>query len=98
MLQHLSKLRDLDLGFGATLLALIFGSAAAYVISIVIYRLYFHPFSKYPGPTVAAITRWYRFYHNVIRDGKLLSEIEKYHKKYGDYPYSKRVLTCFVPE
>ncbi|CAG7934485.1 unnamed protein product [Penicillium olsonii] len=52
------------------------------IIYKIVYRLCFHPLSKYPGPWLAAITNWYAaFYvwrgdsHLVIRDG---------HRQYGD--------------
>ncbi|GIJ90380.1 hypothetical protein Asppvi_009334 [Aspergillus pseudoviridinutans] len=48
-----------------------------------VYRLYFHPLSKVPGPKLAAITHLYEFYHNVIRPGMFLWKIEEMHKKYG---------------
>ncbi|PYH94159.1 benzoate 4-monooxygenase cytochrome P450 [Aspergillus ellipticus CBS 707.79] len=48
-----------------------------------IYRLYFHPLSKIPGPKLTAITHLYEFYHDVIRRGKFLWEIERMHQRYG---------------
>ncbi|CAO2655259.1 Nn.00g103230.m01.CDS01 [Neocucurbitaria sp. VM-36] len=44
------------LGFGATVVALLGVSAFAYFISVAIYRLYFHPLAKYPGPFLARIS------------------------------------------
>lgn len=50
-----------------------------------VYRLYFHSLSKFPGPKLAAISHLYEFYHDVIRSGMFIWEIEKMHAKYGDY-------------
>jgi hypothetical protein len=49
-----------------------------------IYRLYFHPLSKFPGPRFAATTHLYEFYHDVVRNGMFLWEIQKMHEKYGE--------------
>ncbi|OJJ66524.1 hypothetical protein ASPBRDRAFT_69666 [Aspergillus brasiliensis CBS 101740] len=48
-----------------------------------IHRIYFHPLSKIPGPKLAAATHLYEFYHDVIRGGKFIWEIEKMHREYG---------------
>ncbi|GAB1210519.1 hypothetical protein APSETT445_009313 [Aspergillus pseudonomiae] len=49
----------------------------------VIYRLYFHPLSHIPGPKLAAITHGYEFYHNIIRGGLFIWELERLHEVYG---------------
>ncbi|RAH70116.1 cytochrome P450 [Aspergillus aculeatinus CBS 121060] len=54
-----------------------------YYILRSLYRLYFHPLSKIPGPPVAAITGLHEFYHDVVRGGKFLWKIEEMHKRYG---------------
>ncbi|KAB8289893.1 hypothetical protein EYC80_010524 [Monilinia laxa] len=48
-----------------------------------IYRLYFSPIAKFPGPKLAALTLWYEFYFNVILDGQWLWEIKRMHEQYG---------------
>ncbi|CAG8895011.1 unnamed protein product [Penicillium egyptiacum] len=48
-----------------------------------IYRLYFHPLSKFPGPKLTAATHLHEFYHDVVRNGMFLWEIQKMHEKYG---------------
>ncbi|GAB1216557.1 hypothetical protein ATERTT37_005773 [Aspergillus terreus] len=48
-----------------------------------IYRLYFHPLSKIPGPRLTAATHLYEFYYDVILGGKFLFQIEKMHQTYG---------------
>ena len=48
-------------------------------------RLYFHPLSHFKGPKIAALTRWYEFYHDVIRDGTYVKYYPELHKKYGKW-------------
>ncbi|PKY05004.1 benzoate 4-monooxygenase cytochrome P450 [Aspergillus campestris IBT 28561] len=48
-----------------------------------IYRLYFHPLAGIPGPKLTAATHLVEFYHNVVRRGMFIWEIEKMHKQYG---------------
>jgi hypothetical protein len=55
----------------------------SYIFMRSIYRLYFHPLSKFPGPKLAAVTHLSEFYHDVVRNGKFIWEIEKMHLKYG---------------
>ncbi|KAI0196447.1 putative cytochrome P450 [Astrocystis sublimbata] len=55
----------------------------AYLIGLVVYRLYFSPLSMFPGPKLAAATKWYEFYHDVVMRGQFTFQIQKMHKKYG---------------
>lgn len=58
----------------------------AFLVFRSIYRLFFHPLRKIPGPRLVAITHGVEFYYNCILDGKYIFEIEKMHKKYGISP------------
>lgn len=62
---------------------LILGLGGLYFVLTSLYRLYFHPLRRFPGPKLAAITHGYEFYHDVFRRGMYLWEIEKMHEKYG---------------
>ena len=59
------------------------GILVLYVVCGAIYRLYFSPIAKFPGPKLAALTLWYEFYYDVIKRGRYTWEIGKMHKKYG---------------
>lgn len=61
------------------------GGILAYVVGLIIYRLYFHPLSKFPGPKLAAITHLYEFYYNLVQGGMFIWEVEKMHEEYGAY-------------
>jgi hypothetical protein len=61
---------------------------AVYLLGGLIYRLYFSPIAKFPGPKLAAATLWYEFYYDVIKSGQYIFEIERMHKKYGKFLYT----------
>ncbi|KAK3351394.1 cytochrome P450 [Neurospora tetraspora] len=49
----------------------------------VYYRLTLHPLAKFPGPKLAAITRLYEGYYDVIQEGQYTFKIGELHKQYG---------------
>ncbi|KAF3482546.1 benzoate 4-monooxygenase cytochrome P450 [Arthroderma uncinatum] len=55
----------------------------SYFVIQTIYRLYFHPLSKFPGPKLAAIGRYYEFYFSVIKGGMYIWEVQRMHEEYG---------------
>ena len=56
---------------------------AVYLVSLAVYRLYFSPLVKFPGPKLAALTNWYEFYYDVVREGEFTWQIQKLHRRYG---------------
>lgn len=57
--------------------------ASLYLIYGIAWRLLWSPIAKFPGPKLAAVTLWYEFYYDVIKNGRYMWEIEKMHEKYG---------------
>ncbi|KAF1993035.1 cytochrome P450 [Amniculicola lignicola CBS 123094] len=51
--------------------------------SLAIYRLFFSPLSKFPGPKLAAVTGWVETYHDVFRGGQLIFKLGEWHEEYG---------------
>ncbi|KAH6841573.1 cytochrome P450 [Alternaria alternata] len=52
------------------------------IILQVVYRLYFHPLAKYPGPFLARCTSWYGAYQSYT--GNIHLDVQRCHEKYGD--------------
>lgn len=69
------------------------GAWVVYLIVGAIYRLYFHPLAKFPGPKIAALTGWYEAYHDMYRRGMFIWKIQEMHDKYGMFYDMKLCLT-----
>ncbi len=72
----------------------------SYVVGGAIYRLYFSPLAKFPGPKLAALTLWYEFYYGVIKKGQYTFKIRRMHQKYGwciITLYCEKLLLLIVP-
>ncbi|KAK4683262.1 hypothetical protein QC764_123520 [Podospora pseudoanserina] len=57
--------------------------AVAYCLTLAFYRLYLDPLAKFPGPKLAAITRYYEAYYDVVKKGQYTFRIADIHRQYG---------------
>ncbi|KAK8927938.1 Cyrochrome P450 monooxygenase cloA [Metarhizium anisopliae] len=57
-----------------------------------VYRLYFHPLRNVPGPKLAALTNFYAFYWNWIRDEGYSKRFGALHKYYSSNVDSIRIF------
>ena len=65
--------------------ALFLAATVTFFFVRLIYRLYFHPLAKFPGPKLAAATSLYNAYYDCIGEG-LCKELPKLHRQYGLQP------------
>lgn len=75
----LSLLSNIHLG---ALIAVLILGLFTYASTLAIYRVYFHPLAKYPGPLLAKVTDLYQTYHALKGDRHL--EFWRCHEKYGN--------------
>lgn len=88
----------LSYGFydGLVVYAAISGSYfAALYTSIGVYRIFFHPLRRFPGPFPARITKFYSMWAN--RDWKLHDRILKLHEKLGDVVRLGKTSSLLIP-
>lgn len=67
-----------------TIFAAVLAAYAVYLVGLAFQRLYLSPIAKFPGPKLAALTRWYEFYYDVVLRGKFNDHITELHKIYGE--------------
>ena len=58
-------------------------SFSLYLLTIAFYRLSLHPLAAFPGPKLAAVTRYYEAYYDIVRNGQYTFKIAELHKRYG---------------
>jgi hypothetical protein len=66
--------------------ALLAGTAGILIYAgLIIYRLFFHPLAKFPGPRLAAATHWYEAYYELIHKGgaQFPPKVRQLHARYG---------------
>ena len=56
---------------------------AVSVVYSVVWRLYFSPLAKFPGPKIAAATLLYEMYYEIVAGGQYTFKIRDMHEKYG---------------
>ncbi|KAI0173705.1 cytochrome P450 [Hypoxylon sp. FL1284] len=68
----------------------------AYYGTLIFYRLFLSPLARFPGPRLAAVSRWYEGYYDVILGGQYTSKIAELHKEYGPIirisPYELHII------
>ncbi|KAL2199470.1 cytochrome P450 [Corynascus similis CBS 632.67] len=61
----------------------VIGTLVAYYGTVVFYRLFLHPLARFPGPKLAAISRWYEGYYDFYLGGQYTLKIRDLHRQYG---------------
>lgn len=56
----------------------------AYAVYVIVYNLYFHPLSRFPGPRVAAVTTYWKGYVECVANRSFCHELVGLHAKYGE--------------
>lgn len=69
-------------------IALLLSLGLVPLISLIIYRLYFHPISHIPGPPLAKITYIYEWYYDLYKGGQFTFELPALHRKYGSLHFN----------
>ena len=70
-------------------------AVVAYYVTLVFYRLFLDPLARFPGPKLAAASRWYEAYYDVVQNGQYYAKIVEMHKKYGMLLFAN--ITLLLP-
>ncbi|KAJ5625096.1 benzoate 4-monooxygenase cytochrome P450 [Penicillium lagena] len=65
---------------------LLLSLALVALISLIVYRIYFHPLAHIPGPPWAKVTYLYEWYYDLYRSGQFTFQLRALHRKYGTVP------------
>jgi hypothetical protein len=61
-----------------------------------VYNVFLHPLRKFPGPTAAKATTWWKTYIEVVKQESMTDVLFKLHKQYGPYQISSRTLSTLI--
>jgi hypothetical protein len=74
------------------MLELIIGTVVLWLAYTVFHRLWTSPLAGFPGPRLAALTTWYQFYFDIVKDGRLPWHLAHLHQIYGEYVEDSSLL------
>ena len=66
-----------------TVVQAVFAAWILYLVWLAVSRLYLSPLAKFPGPKLAALSRWYEAYYEIIKGGQYTFKIDQLHDAYG---------------
>ena len=72
-----------DISFRDVAFVVVPTAFAYYRVTLVIYRLYFHPLAKFLGPKITAAILFYEIMWDCFGHGAYLFECERMHKNNG---------------
>ena len=72
-------------------------SLLLYALLRVIYNLFFHPLSRFPGPRGAACTRWWLAYMELGKGISLSTLRAELHQKYGTHFAPRLAIVVLTP-
>ena len=67
------------------------------IFALIFYRLRFHPLARFPGPKLAAVTRGYEAYYDILKGGKYIFKVNELHQIYGKALVSLNVDKALLP-
>ena len=74
--------------FSASALSLVAAALVLSYLAKVVYRLFFHPLAAFPGPKLAAVTRFYgAFFDLSPSSASYVKMLPALHAKYGECTY-----------
>ena len=56
----------------------------SYVLTLAVYRLYISPLRKIPGPRLAALSKFYEAYYEILLKGRFSFKLDELHERYGE--------------
>ncbi|KAK2040890.1 cytochrome P450 [Colletotrichum somersetense] len=64
-------------------LLLLVVASVLYITALALYRVFFSPLAKFPGPKFAALTLWNEVYWDIVKRGTFIWRIEEMHREHG---------------